>query len=197
MQIKPPKEKPKKYEQRKPRTPRKITPTYLHNSGLYYLQRFSASTQRFREVMQRKIKKSCKHHEDQEYDTCAALLEETIKTFLATDLLNDEVYTTAKVTSLRRAGKSTRFITSALRQKGIPPNLTTKTLKQYDALNDHIGKDAELTAAKNTARKKRLGPHRTKQIATEDLPDIKKKELGKMARAGFSYEIAKRALEEN
>ena len=145
--------------------------------------------------MQRKIKKSCKHHEDQDYDTCAALLEDTITTFIDTDLLNDETYTTAKVTSLRRAGKSTRFIIGSLRQKGIPLELTTKALKQHDTLHEHTNTEAELTAAQNTARKKRLGIYRTKEIAPEDLQDTKKKDLGKMARAGFSYEIAKKALE--
>ena len=146
--------------------------------------------------MTRKIRNSCTHHEDQDFETCAALLEETITTFTNTDLLNDKIYAEAKVTSLRRAGKSTRHIQSALRQKGVPPDITTKALKKYDSLNEHINNDAELIAAKNTARKKKLGPHRTKEVAEEDLPDFMKKELGKMARAGFSYEIAKKALEE-
>ncbi len=67
------------YKKREKPAPKKITESYLHNSGLYYLQRFSASSEHFRSVMMRKVKKSCMHHTDQDYDACAVMVDKLVE----------------------------------------------------------------------------------------------------------------------
>src|SRR5262249_37236019 len=83
------------------KAPKKITESYLHNSGLHYVQRFSTGTENFRRVMMRKVDRSCRHHKDQSREHCAAMVEALIEKFARAGLLNDADYTRATVATLR------------------------------------------------------------------------------------------------
>ena len=54
----------------KKKQPRKISPDYLRNSGLFYLQRYTASSHHFRVVMQRKINRSIAVHTSLDKEEC-------------------------------------------------------------------------------------------------------------------------------
>ncbi len=179
---------PKKPVRKAEKIPKKITASYLHNAGLYYLERFSASTAHFRTVMRRKIRKSCTAHPDQDETTCHALLETLIETFVRAGLLNDPLYAKAQITSLRRSGKSARAIQVKMLVKGVPAPMTTETLGQLDTETHTDPQEAEFQAALRHAQKKRLGPFRTRG---EPEPQ---KDLSRMARAGFSFDTARRVL---
>ena len=174
-----------------PKKPKKITPTYLHNSGLYYLERFSSSAENFRKVMMRKVKRSCMVHTDQNYAECATMVNQLVEKFVSVGLLDDSVYTRSKVNSLRRRGKSKRAIQAYLKSKGLNADLVEKSLEDHDAQIHNDPQEAELEAALTFARKKRLGPfgHSNKEEY--------QKELGRMARAGFNYETSRRVLQLN
>jgi regulatory protein len=163
--------------------PKKITADYLHNSGLYYLQRFSASRSQFRTVMTRKVRRSCMEHKDQNFEDCMALVEETIKKFERAGLLNDELYTQGVVSSLRRQGKSKRAILTKLQTRGIASALTLEKLETVDSENEG---NAEMKAALMVLRRKKSGPFGNNK---ED-----EKILAALARAGFSYDTAQRAM---
>ncbi len=184
---------------RKIKTPKKITETYLHNSGLYYLQRYASSAQNFRRVMLRKVKKSCLHHTDQNYEDCEKMVEALVEKFCAAGLLNDELYTEGMVNSLRRSGKSRRAVLMKMKEKGISDDLTQKKLQNHEehqaALNTDPDNtiDPELRAAVKTARKRRLGPFRTK--TPDDTDKQNERDLAALARAGFPFDICKKALE--
>jgi regulatory protein len=187
-------------DKRKPKIPKKITERYLYNSGLYYLQRFSASRNHFLTVMERKIRRSCHHHTSQNYDECVQMAEKIATQFEELGYINDELYTRGMVTSLRRQGKSTRFILSKLRQKGLSEDQVRPALEDYDTTVqnrdtgcDHIPPD--LRAAVQHMRKKKLGPFNTKTLASEEEHyKHHEKSLGNMARAGFGFDTAKTAL---
>ena len=185
MNIKPKAESKKKKREKRP--PKKITETYLHNSGLYYLQRFAASSAQFRKVMMRKVYKSCRHHTDQDEEACAAMVDEVIGKFQQAGLLNDDLYARGSVFSLRRQGKSKRAITAKLSQKGVDEDLIEEKLHAH-AQESHT-EDAEFEAALIHARKKKLGPYR------RDEEYDAQKELASLARAGFSYDVARRVLD--
>ncbi len=171
-----------------PKKPKKITESYLHNSGLYYLERFSSSSANFRTVMMQKVKRSCMTHEEQNYDQCAAWVDALIEKFINVGLLDDGIYTRSKVNSLRRRGKSTRTIQAYLKSKGLDSSLIDQTLKDFDIEHYDTPAEAELEAALIFARKKRLGPFR------RDKENDPQKELGRMARAGFSYDTSRCVL---
>jgi regulatory protein len=177
----------KKYAKKEIKPPKKISESYLHNSGLYYLQRFATSSGNFKRVMGRKIDKSCRFHKDQDRDECMKMLDDLTVKFLETGLLDDEGYCRAMVTSLRRRGLSTRAIHAKLKTKALDTPLIKSTLHDYDhQYGEEEGQNAELRAAITCARKKRLLPFN---------PDKEvDKSLGCLARAGFSYGIAQKVI---
>ena len=179
---------------RQKKAPKKITETYLHNAGLYYLQRFSSSSGNFREVMLRKIKKSCMAHPDQNLEDCTALLDKLIDTFINAGLLDDLTYTRSMVNSLRRRGKSTHAIHSHLRSKKLGHDIIEKSLNERDNEQHENSAEAEYQAAVTFARKKRIGPFGAAQNTDDETA---RKQLARLARAGFSYDTARRVLNIN
>lgn len=193
-QLNPPAEKIKtdararKRSVSKKKTPKKITESYLHNSGLYYLQRFAASTAHFRKVMMRKIDKSCAHHKDQSREDCLRLLDELIAKFVDLGFLDDNAYCRGMVESLRRRGISRRAIHAKLAAKGLERDQIEQALQHYAKESEG---DDELQAALRLARRRRIGPYRrTNQTDEREY----QKALAAMARAGFSYDICQKIL---
>lgn len=173
--------------QKKKKPVKKITETYLHNAGLYYLQRFAASTEQFRTVMNRKITRSCAAHADQDIGECRIMLEALIEKFQNAGLLDDNTYAQQTVAKMRCRGASSSAIAQALQKKGVKSSTSRSALAQYDEVSGV--ENADLLAATRFAKRKRLGAFSTgtKKIAVE-------KSLAAYARAGFSYETARRVL---
>lgn len=171
------------------KTPRKITATYLHNSGLYYLERFATSSTNFKTVMLRKVKRSCMAHPDQNYEACAALVDDLVQKFVRVGLLDDTLYTRSAVTSMRRRGKSARAIHAYLQSKGLDNTMIADHLRALDEDTCESTKEAEYKAALIFARKKRIGPFE------KDKGTDPQKALGRLARAGFSYDTSRNVLE--
>lgn len=168
--------------------PRKISSQYLENAALYYLQRYATSAENFRRVMTRKIKRSCTFHAVPA-EPFYPVLEDMIVRYISAGLLNDKGFAEAKTASLRRQGKSRQAILAKLQSKG----LTKTDIEQAIATADEDKNgDAELLAARTLARRKKLGPWRTKPLA--DPVKDRQKEMAAMARAGFSYEISRQVL---
>ena len=180
---------------KKPKVPKKITASYLRNSGLYYLQRFTSSTGHFRSVMMRKIKLSCQHHTEQNIDDCAKLLEALIIELTELGLLDDDAYGYAMVTSFRRRGFSKAQIMQKLRAKSMTAEQIQYFIDRFNEQHDLENKETELLSALRFAQKKRLGPFRShdKHAAIDD--GLVSKELGKFARAGFSYDLSKTIMD--
>lgn len=172
------------------RLPKKITEDYLHNSGLFYLQKFAASKAHFTRVMSRKITTSCRAHPDQDLAHCMALLERVVNKFERAGLLNDALYSEGAVASLRRRGASARGIAQKLAHKGLSHLLIREKLDAHDARQmDGTIEDAELAAALTLARRKKIGPF----AKTQD-EKTQQKFFAAMARAGFSYQTARKIL---
>ena len=161
---------------------RKATPRYPENSALHYLSRFSTSSVNLKRVMMRKVHRSAQHH-DTDPDEGQALVDDMIARFQRSGLLDDEAYATARAASLHRRGNASRTIRGKLKQKGLGDDVIDLALS---ALGDDDD-DPERTAAIRFARRRRLGPFRVRQPAIE----VREKHLAAMARAGFSYDIAK------
>ena len=182
-------QKHKKFSRGQRRAPKKITERYLHNAGLYYLERFAASKKHFKTVMNRKVKRSCMHHPDQDYDSCTQMVDALADKFENLGLLDDTVYTRGVVTSLRRKGLSRKAILNKMRMKGIDADKTQEMLAFLDEEYNETQEEAEKKAALKLAKKKKVGP-----FFIGEEPDIKKA-LGVFARAGFSYQMARYVLD--
>ncbi|HJL57826.1 MAG TPA: RecX family transcriptional regulator [Alphaproteobacteria bacterium] len=97
-------------------------------------------------------------------------------------LIDDKNFTQSKIHSLSLQGKSKISIISYFVQKGIEKNLIEESFENLELKNPNWEKES----AKIFARKKRLG---IKYSANFE------KDLAKMARAGFSYNLSKKILE--
>lgn len=170
---------PAKKQQRKtPKPVRMPTATYLENAGLYYVQRYAATTSSLRRVLQRKVMKAERAYPDFDASPCKQWIENVITKFVRLGYINDEAYAEQKVQSLRRKGASAKVIGMKLREKGVNASIDSD-------------EETELTAARRYIKRKRLGVYRTR------VPEnAAQKDLAALARAGFSQSIAKRALRE-
>lgn len=173
--------------------PKKITPTYLHNSGLYYLERFSASKSHFKDVMIRKVKRSCLQHKEQDFEACAKMVTELADKFESCGLLNDESYAQALASSSRRKGLSQKAAYTKMLVKGLSAPCAKNALNALDTLNFSTREDAEFFAALTFSRKKKLGVFFMPRRLDEE--ENIQKSLGTFARAGFSYDIAHKILD--
>ncbi len=130
----------------------------------------------------RKVAKSASHH-GTDLEEGQVLIEKMISEYLHSGLLDDEAYAKARATSLHNRGNSSRNIWSKLKQKGIKNDVIELAVS---ALREAY-KNPERVAAIHFAQRRRLGPFQKNKLNDE----IRKKHLATMARAGFSYEIAK------
>ncbi|MDA1023900.1 MAG: RecX family transcriptional regulator [Proteobacteria bacterium] len=165
--------------------PRKATPRHLENSALYYLQRFATSSENLKRVLMRKVARSAYVH-DTDVAESEAFVQDLIARFQRSGLLDDAVFAKGRAETLHRRGNSGRQIRAKLRQKGVADDDIDTALA---ALGD--GGEAELAAALNYAKRRRFGPFAAKR----PTPEQREKQLASLARAGFSYDVARRVLE--
>ena len=170
----------------KPRKPpRRITAQYLDRAALAYLQRFASSAQNLRRVLLRRVDRSARAHGDNPA-AGAAMVDELIQRYRRSGLLDDRAYAEARADSLRRRGDSGRTIRSKLAAKGIERELAAAALSGAD----EDSPDAELAAAIALARRRGLGPYRKKDRAV-----ARDRDLAALARAGFSYDVARKVVD--
>ena len=117
----------------------------------------------------------------------AAWIETLITKFQTLGYLNDRAYAENRARSLLARGSSSLAVAMKLREKGLDADNIEAALEtaREDAL------DLDLVAAAALARRRRLGPYRR----DDEREERRDRDLAALARAGFSYEIAKRIIE--
>lgn len=90
-----------------------------------------------------------------------------------------------------RRGNSSRIIRAKLKQKGLGGDIIDQALA---ALSDD-DEDPERTAAIRFARRRRLGPFSLCRSENNSKETQREKHLAAMARAGFSYGIARHVID--
>jgi regulatory protein len=110
-----------------------------------------------------------------------------IARYLSSGLIDDRAYAAQKAASLQRRGASRFGIRGKLRQKGVEGELVAEAIETLDAASE----TSELASACALARRRRLGPYRppSARRAAHD------KDMATLARAGFSFDVARRVLE--
>lgn len=170
--------------ERKP--PPKITPAYLENAGLHYLERFSSSSANLRRVLMRKIDRSLAHWGG-ERDEATRWLDDLLIKLAESGYIDDAAYAVMKTRGLHHRGKGMRVIRATLTAKGIGAETAQTAL---DGLVEEEG-DPDFAAAIRLAAKRRLGPYRLGHNRAE----MRQKDLAALARAGFGFETARRVIE--
>ena len=107
-----------------------------------------------------------------------------MRLIVASGLVDDRRYAEARTASLRRRGGSARLIVAKLAAKGVEREVAAAALAgDTDA--------DERAAAKALARRRRLGPYRTRDRAVH-----RDKDLAALVRAGFNYGLARSVIDE-
>jgi len=166
---------------------KRVTPQYLENAALHYLERFASSTANLRGVLMRKVKRSAQAH-GTDPEEGAGWVDDLLARYVASGLLNDETYARMRTESLHRRGASTRVIAQKLAAKGVDRDETDKAL---DGLREDVGPDVDLTAALALAKRRRLGVYRLPEARAAH----REKDMAALGRAGFGYDIARRVVD--
>jgi regulatory protein len=151
---------------------------------MFYLDRYASSVENLRRVLRRKVERSRAHHGD-DGSQDEALIQTVVERMVELGALDDRRFGAALVARLRGRGASTPQLRARLRAKGIDGALCDELLGAGDA-------NTELVAARTYARRRRLGWHRPDAVLRAER---RQRDLAAMARAGFSFGVASRALE--
>ena len=89
---------------------------------------------------------------------------------------------------MRARGKSSRAIRAELARQGIDGALADRAIEAEGG--------SELDAARELVRRRRMGGERPDE-APEERRARRQKELARLARAGFGFDVARRALDED
>ncbi len=160
---------------------KRITEQRLYNSALYYLERYDASLDKVRRVLYRKAQRAQQTGVEIPSEL-PTWIEHILERLQQQGFVSDTRYAENQIRILTQAGKSERFIRGKLRQAGISDETVSTLLQSAEG--------TELSRACLFVRKKKLGPWR----APTERSDKQKKDLAVLARAGFSYDVARQAL---
>ena len=146
--------------------------------AIYYLSKYSSSKKNLEFILKKKIRrlsdeKKIRFHLYNEIQIIIEKLENL-------NLINDHVFVESKIQSLQYQAKSKNYIKQYLLQKGIDKQLIEEQISLFYENNKNLEKENALKFAK-------------KRNLLDNDQDYQKK-LSKMARAGFSYDIAKEIL---
>jgi regulatory protein len=146
--------------------------------AIYYLSKYSSSKKNLEFILKKKIRRLSdeKKIRFQLYNEIQIIIDKLENL----NLINDQVFVESKIQSLQYQAKSKNYIKQYLLQKGIDKQLIEEQISLFYGNNKNLEKENALKFAK-------------KRNLLDNDQDYQKK-LSKMARAGFSYDIAKEIL---
>ncbi len=161
---------------------RPLTAKRLTNIALYYLGRYESSVEQLRKILLRRVLKEKMKGADIRADA-EAVVESILSKMIADGYVDDRRFAQGVVRKCQSAGKSRRFLIGKLKTAGIDSDLICELTADLT--------DSDLEAARRFVQKKKIGRYRP----LEKQKECFKKDLAAMARAGFSFDVAKQALE--
>ncbi|MCA9643751.1 MAG: RecX family transcriptional regulator [Myxococcales bacterium] len=204
-------------EARRPRAP-DVSRAGLERAALGYLERFDSSVANLRRVLRERVRRARQRSADPiDTETPKREIETLLARYQESGLLNDRRFGSNLLSGLRRRGVSTRAARLKLLSKGVPEDLVSDLLS-VEA--EETSGDSEFEAALAYVKKRRLGHYRRATSSAEAtaegdwqepgrLPPKKAgfgrakhpeaarrdKDLAALARRGFSFDVARRALD--
>ena len=151
----------------------------LMKYAIDYLSKYSSSKNNLERILKKKISRL--KIEKKEKFILYNSINQIMLNLEKNKFIDDNNYAISKIRLFARQGKSKGFIKSYLIQKGIEKNILNNSLDQFEEEDP----EWEKKSARIFVKKKRL----------ENSNENKQKNLSKMARAGFSYDISKEILE--
>ena len=116
----------------------------------------------------------------------SSIIDEVIKNLEKNRILNDELYSDSKARMFLKRGYSLNKINQSLRQKGIDSKYIKQSIDKIK--DDQI--EPDFVSALKLCKRRKIGPLRPE--ANREL--FYKKDMGILARGGFSFDLSKRVL---
>jgi regulatory protein len=162
------------------KAPEPLTRQKVEVWALDYVNRFDCTASKLKKHLAERVRK---YGGD---ENAQAWIDELVERYLGSGVLNDARFAKNLATQLTTRGKSSRMISQKLAMRGVPSEVAQELMsaRRQDEPN------AELDAARAFARKRRLGAHRD----LEKRAEYRQKDLAALARQGFSFDTAKKAL---
>ena len=162
----------------------------LTNKMMHYLARYASTRARLAAVLRRFARRKLAEAEPGDIE---AAIETVIGQAEKQGWLDEAAFASQKVRAGRLAGRSGRALQSKLYQTGLPAEKIEAALAEQAESQT----DAELAAALIFARKRRIGPFDRRSDPQSPPPDAQQlqRDMGRLARAGFSQQICRTVLE--
>ena len=154
----------------------------LKKYALTYLSKYDSTKKNLERVLINKVIKM-KNIEKSEKNNIYQMINKILDNLELQSIINDEDFAKKKFINLFNQGRSEIYIKNNLYKKGVEKNIIKKILSDFNENNPGW----EIKSAKVFAKKKGLGKDKSNR----------EKDFGKMARAGFNYNIIKVILEIN
>lgn len=170
---------------------------WLRQTASTYLERYPSTSENLRRVLRRRLTRIEMRQPGLKLQTdgVAAGIEKIVEELTQRGFLNDARFAEARVASLRRQGKSLRAIRHGLMRQGVPQQLAVEALESSgDVAATREGaeeaEEREFESAMAYARRRRIGPFRR----AGEREDEWQRDVARLARQGFSFQIARRVL---
>jgi regulatory protein len=158
----------------------------LTKAALGYLQRHASSRLNLRRVLMRRLERAARAY-GTDKTAGIALIDTILDRCESAGLIDDARYAHRTADMLLARGESLRAIRGRLGQKGVAPALIDEALNALEQTTPR----PDLAAAIALVRRRRLGPYRPRAGREKYY----QKDLGVLARAGFSFDLARRVIE--
>ena len=159
--------------------------TNLKDLAYSYLEKYNPSKQQLKVYLLKKYLLKIKGTKSKKEVT--SIIDEIIASLEKNKLLNDEMYSDSKARMFLRRGYSLNKINQSLRNKGIEDKYVRKSIEKIK--ENQI--EPDFVSALKLCKRRRIGPLRPQ--SNREL--FYKKDMGVLARGGFSFDLSKRVLE--
>ena len=158
--------------------------TSLRDLAYSYLEKYSPSKQQLKVFLLKKYLTKIKGTKTKK--EVSSIIDEIVLKLEKNRIINDELYSDSKARMFLKRGYSLNKINQSLRNKGID----IKYIKQsIDKIKDNEI-EPDFVSALKLCKRRRIGPLRPQ--ANREL--FYRKDMGILARGGFSFDLSKRVL---
>ena len=159
--------------------------TNLRDLAYSYLEKYNPSKQQLKVYLLKKYLIKIKGSKSKKEVT--EIIDKIILNLEQNKILNDEMYSDSKARTYLRRGYSLNKINQSLRNKGID----SKFIKQsIDKIKENEI-EPDFVSALKLCKRRRIGPIRPQ----ENRELFYKKDMGILARGGYSFDLSKRVLD--
>ena len=159
--------------------------TNLKDLAYSYLEKYNPSKQQLKVYLLKKYLLKIKGSRSKK--EVSAIIDEIILNLEKNKILNDEMYSDSKARMFLKRGYSLNKINQSLRSKGIEDKYVKQSIDKIK--ENEI--EPDFVSALKLCKRRRIGP-----LSPESNRELfYKKDMGILARGGFSFDLSKRVLD--